>query len=545
MNDALSSSLPSVRLTALRTFVEAVQIGSDPRQIGERATTILHEAFGLHVLSLYQPVPTPPVLHLLARCAPASAPAATPALSASFWEDFLGWMETVSRQAPLVLTAVRTSHLASTVAPLLDPETHSCLCVPLWYQETFEGLLLAEWTASPDLTEADLIVWSSCGWYLADTLSRTQWQRAIEREHREHRPFAALLEQFPLGVVLAEANSGRIYYTNPSATQMLGMDEQFLLGQMAHELVPTPQAGRPSFFWAFALIRALSGETLRRIETIVVRPDRTQVPVVCSCAPLRTARGAIVGAMLILQDITVQKHVERHKNAFLALASHELRTPLTSVLGYAEMLKHLAGSDMATLDRTQLSQAVSHISTEAEQMSFLIDDLLDMASLDQEQFTLQFASHDLRQLLISLVETQRQTSAKHHLRLVLDKQTRIQGCFAQVDLRRLTQVLRNLLANAIKYSPRGGQIEIGLQQEGQSSRWARLWVADQGVGIALEDVSHLFERFYRSSKPDPSIGGLGIGLYLAKQVIARHAGHLWVESTLGQGTTFSILLPLL
>src|SRR5437762_2280839 len=107
MNDALTSSLTSVRLTALRTFVEAVQIGSDPRQIGERATTILREAFGLHVLSLYQPVPTPPVLHLLARAA--AAPQATPALSASFWEDFLGWMETVSRQAPLLLTDVRTS----------------------------------------------------------------------------------------------------------------------------------------------------------------------------------------------------------------------------------------------------------------------------------------------------------------------------------------------------------------------------------------------------------------------------------------------------
>jgi PAS domain S-box-containing protein len=546
MNDTSSSSLPSVRLIALRTFVEAVQCCSDPFQIGERATTILKEAFGMHVISLYQPVPTPPVLHLLARAGKAVPPQTTLSFDASFWERFLGWMETVSRQAPLVLTDVHRSHLESTVAPLLDPQTHSCLCVPLWYQETFEGLLLAEYTTAPQLTEADLVMWSSCGWYLADALSRTQWQRAIERERREHRPFAALLEQFPFGIVLAEANTGRISYVNPLATQMLGMDEPSLFGHLAHELLPTPHAERPSFFWAFALIRALSGETLHRIETIIVRSDRTQMPVACSSAPLRTAQDGIVGAMLILQDITVQKQVERHKNVFLAQAGHELRTPLTGVLGYAELLKYLVSSDKrAALDQALVEQAAGHISTEAEHMAYLIDDLLDITSLDLNQLTFQFASHDLRQLLISLVEeTQMQTAAKHHLTLVLDGQTRAQAYVVQIDQKRLTQALRNLLGNAIKYSPDGGTIEIGLREEGQSSRWARLWITDQGVGVVPEDVPHLFERFYRSSKPDTSISGLGIGLYLAKQVIVRHGGHLWVESVPGQGATFFVLLPL-
>jgi two-component system sensor histidine kinase VicK len=167
---------------------------------------------------------------------------------------------------------------------------------------------------------------------------------------------------------------------------------------------------------------------------------------------------------------------------------------------------------------------------------------LDVASLDLEQFTLQLTCCDLKLLLLSLIEAQ--TTTRHYLVVELDEQRCRKECFVQVDQKRLTQVLRNLLANAIKYSPQGGKIEIGLRQEGQSSRRARLWVTDQGLGIAPEEVPHVFERFYRSSRPDPAISGLGIGLYLAKQVIVRHGGHLWVESILGQGATFSVRLPL-
>lgn len=293
------------------------------------------------------------------------------------------------------------------------------------------------------------------------------------------------------------------------------------------------------------MVRALSGETLHRVETVVVRPNGTQVPVLCSSTPLRTAQGRITGAILVLQDITVQKRLERDKNAFLALASHELRTPLTAVLGYADLLKHMvADPELLQHDPEFLRAAIKHISIEAEQMAFLIDEMLDLSSLDQDQLTLHRGRHNLVQLLTQVVEPLAQTTEKHQLRLVLKDCAPDEHCIALVDAIRMTQALRNLVGNAMKYSPQGGEVEIGMRLERQVPPQALLWIKDHGLGITPEDLPHIFERFYRSQKLDRAISGLGVGLYLVKQVVTRHGGSIWVESAEGCGSIFYVRLPL-
>jgi signal transduction histidine kinase len=363
------------------------------------------------------------------------------------------------------------------------------------------------------------------------------------------RQIGEMLEQLPEGIVVTEDTSGLIRYANPIAAQILGIALTDLIGaplQFPKSAFQARSGQRPPlFFWTFAVVRALSGETLQRVETVEVRPNGTQVPVLCSSTPLRTAQGRITGALLVLQDVTLQKRLERDKNAFLALASHELRTPLTSVLGYADLLQQIASNpELLAHDPALLAIAARHISSEAEHIAFLIDEMLDLSSLDQDQLILRQSWQNLAQLLRQVVETLARTTDKHQLRLVMDASTVSEEGMALVDPLRLTQVLRNLVNNAIKYSPRGGEIEIGLQMEKPPLPQALFWVKDHGLGIAQEDLPHLFERFYRSQKLDRSISGLGIGLYLVHQIISRHGGHLWVESTEGQGSTFYVRLPL-
>ncbi|HEX7733639.1 MAG TPA: ATP-binding protein [Ktedonobacteraceae bacterium] len=127
--------------------------------------------------------------------------------------------------------------------------------------------------------------------------------------------------------------------------------------------------------------------------------------------------------------------------------------------------------------------------------------------------------------------------------LTLDDALTEGKCIARVDALRLRQAFSNLVKNAIKYSPRGGAIEVGLRLEGYPLSHALCWVSDHGVGIAQEDLPHLFERFYRSQNLDQALSGLGIGLYLVRQIITRHGGRLWVDSVQGQGSTFFLLLP--
>ncbi len=549
MDNQTHTAPTSARFDFLQTFVQAIHASADPFQIGHAAVHLLNEAFPIRVLTLCQADPSLPNLSVLAQVGKSSQfPTLSPG-SALPYESYPLLSRASQQSEPLFLADLHhpaSGDLANQIAPFVDQETRGCLCLPLWCGSTFEGVLIVGLATPLRLEGNDLLLFLSCGLHLSTAISHARLQRKLLYGHQYVQ---GMLDQVPEGVIIADAVSGQIRYVNPQAAQILGMALTDLIDSPLHHSTHTHQQGTeqqtPRSFWTFAVIRALAGETLHQMETVVWRPDGVQVPVYCSAAPLQGERGAITGAILVLQDMTLQKHLERHKNAFLALASHELRTPLTAVLGYAEIIeKTTARPETHRLDPAVLQTSAHHIMHEAEHMAFLIDEMLDLSSLDHDQLILHLAQYDLREILERIVETQRQTSQKHQLRLVLDERTRANGCTTSTDRARLVQAFSNLVANAIKYSPLGGEIEVGLRQEGQPPNRVCIWVTDHGLGIAPEDLPHLFQRFYRSRKLDRAISGLGVGLYLAKQIIERHSGHIWVESTEGHGATFSVILPL-
>lgn len=244
----------------------------------------------------------------------------------------------------------------------------------------------------------------------------------------------------------------------------------------------------------------------------------------------------MVGTVL---DVTEQKLFQqrleesnRIKNEFIAAASHELRTPLSVIHGYSEFL--LGTPD---LDARQLRECLVVINSKAEALEKIVADLLDVSRIETgRMISLELGTcHIVEKIRKTVGELQRQADG-HRIALALPE-----GEFPlTADRAKIAQVMENLLGNAVKFSPQGSEITVS----GKAlANCFVVMVADQGPGIAPEDQEHIFDKFYRVAGRDASRPGLGLGLYLVKQIIEAHGGKIWIESTLGTGSKFFFTLP--
>jgi two-component system, OmpR family, phosphate regulon sensor histidine kinase PhoR len=254
-----------------------------------------------------------------------------------------------------------------------------------------------------------------------------------------------------------------------------------------------------------------------------------------TASPLSDARGHIYGAVSIFRDISRAYRDRQEKDQFVSVVSHELKTPITSIKGYAQML--LRRAEQSHADERDL-KGLRIINEEVDRMVGLINQLLDVSRLDLHRLEMNIDRMDLTALARDSIDRLQMTTNRHTLRLRAPQEP----IWVPGDRTRLAQVFGNLLMNAIHYSPDGGPIEVSLEsQEGRA--WAS--VRDWGVGIAPEDQSHIFQRFYRGTRKGlTALTGMGLGLFISREIVQRHRGDITFHSQPGQGTTFLFWLPL-
>lgn len=219
----------------------------------------------------------------------------------------------------------------------------------------------------------------------------------------------------------------------------------------------------------------------------------------------------------------------RAREEFLSIATHELRTPVTSIKGYAQLALRAADAQPARLRET-----LETLDRQTDRLSRLITQLLDVSRIEAGRLTLELERVDVGLLVLTVVDTAKAHATPH--RWELDVPTEV---YATLDAGRIEQVISNLLDNAVRYSPDGGTITVRLRRDGGA---LRLEVGDDGVGIPAADVGNVFERFYQAHK-DRNYGGMGLGLYISREIVQRHGGTISVASLPGSGAVFTVVLP--
>jgi signal transduction histidine kinase len=352
----------------------------------------------------------------------------------------------------------------------------------------------------------------------------------------------AVLESIEQGVLMTSSD-GRIRFANQRLGALLDLDAKALAGRLKREAVDNELAGRarvPAAFMArLYWLDAHPGEAVTDEVALTGVSGRTLERY---AGPLRDPRdGSLAGQIEVYTDVTETRRLERAKDEFLATASHELKTPITTLGGYLELLQHqLARAEGPDLDR--LDRYTSTAQSELRRLRRLSEDLLEVARIQAGRLSLHPAPLDLAALARETVArfAGRPGLRERGYRLICRAAEPIRG---YCDTFRIEQVLTNLLENACKYSPDGGDVVVQVRR---CASEAVLAVRDNGIGVAPEEREKLFQPFYRADNASAgSPEGLGLGLYISRGIIEGHGGRLWVEPAPGGGSIFQIALPLL
>jgi signal transduction histidine kinase len=259
--------------------------------------------------------------------------------------------------------------------------------------------------------------------------------------------------------------------------------------------------------------------------------------------PTRDTLGQLTGRLWVASDVTREREADRLKSEFVSVVSHELRTPLTSILGYTELLM---ARDFAPKEQKEFIKTVYD---EANHLSQIVEDLLGVTRLESGKVKLNQWVVSMRQLINEVIAQINMHLTNRH-RLVIDLPAQLPPAY--IDRDKAKQILFNLLTNAVKYSPKGGEIILAAEEATAATmpedhppgRWLIVSVTDQGMGIPEEDLPRIWERFYRVDNSNTRrIGGTGLGLSIVKSLVDMHGGRIWATSTVGKGSTFAFTLP--
>lgn len=391
----------------------------------------------------------------------------------------------------------------------------SVIYVPLKVRGQAQGVMgVHNRTHSRDFSKQDLRVLAALADQGAIALENARLFSQIEEERSK---LATVLSHLEEPVLVITGSEDRVVLANAAARQV------FFLGAVVVEGRPLGQLIRNESLLKF-VGQTRSASHSEKAE--IVQEDGRTFYVTLTPVPG-------VGRAVIMQDVSYFKELDAIKSEFVSTVSHDLRSPLTSIRGYAQLLK------MAGPVNEKQTVFINRIENGVHQVTELIDDLLDLGKIEAG-VELEMSHFELATVIATMVEQFQEQARQQQQQLTYHgpaQPTPVLG-----NELRLRQVLSNLIGNAIKYSPSGGQTAVNVHA-GEDEVMVR--VEDNGLGIPAADLPFIFDKFYRVQTEDrEDIKGTGLGLAICKSVIEAHGGRIWVESQLGQGSTFAFTLPI-
>ncbi len=406
------------------------------------------------------------------------------------------------------------------------------VALPMVVEEDFLGLIFIFRSHSLSFSADERRVLASFADYAAIAVNNA---RLYETAVTERRRLDALLEASADGIMVLGADL-TIERMNRALAALTGWRPDVALGRPHSAVIDWVRQPSPERTLSEAVRQGWPAKEPRALymEGELRRRHGGVVSVGITYAPLLEKGGQLSNVIGVVRDITHFREADQLKETFISVVSHELKTPVSIIKGYAETLTRAE----ARRDPALVSEMLGVIVEEADRLARLVDDLLDASRLQVDGLPFEEVQDvDLRLIARRVVERYASRDKRHEL--ILD----FPSDFPLIngDPGRLEQVLDNLVSNAIKYSPEGGTVRIAGTA---SPAEVVLSVSDEGLGIPLDEQERIFERFHRVESPQTrAISGTGLGLYLTRAIVRAHGGRIWVESDLGQGTTFYVALP--
>lgn len=357
---------------------------------------------------------------------------------------------------------------------------------------------------------------------IAATVFSARSRRSYELELLQERIRADRLADVvraSIDAVVTCSPNGGVQDWNAAAERMFGHDADALRRLHLRDLLSFDRGTE----YGGVMASLVAGVPVS-VETSAIATDGATLDVSVSLTPHLDEVGSVDSISAIIRDVTERRAIERLQHEFLAMASHELRTPLAVIRGQSQVM------------RRRRSYSETHLDTIIDQtrrLARLIDDLLTASEMEADRFGLHVAEIDIVPMVRSVC---RQFGSEEREIGVRTPDEAV----VPVDRHRLEQALSNLLTNAVKYSSHSAAIEVSLHLD---DREAAIEVTDHGMGIGPDDVSHLFERFYRAPNVVEHVKGTGLGLYITRRIMEAHGGRIDVTSDPGRGSTFALRFP--
>ncbi len=421
----------------------------------------------------------------------------------------------------------------------LSADVRAEVAFPFVHEGKTLAVLLLDSPRSAAFGESELAILRSMAAAAVQPIRRAlRYQALLESSTQLGQVFTGM----PTGLVLLD-RQGFVLRYNPAWLSVWSlapatMTEHF---QVPLDLVPLllNRLADPIAFTEFAASGQQNPSEIQA-STLQLRNPHQELQLIS--VPTRDSLSQLTGRLWIVTDVTREREADRLKSEFISVVSHELRTPLTSILGYTELL---LARDFAAKEQREFIKTVYD---EASHLSQIVEDLLGVSRIESGHVKLNQWVVSMRQLVNEIIAQMNMHLTNRH-RMVINLPQQLAPIY--VDRDKVKQIFFNLLTNAVKYSPKGGEITLSVEElqplpeDHPPGNFLLISISDQGLGIPEEELGRVWERFYRVDNSNTRrIGGTGLGLSIVKSLVELHGGRIWLNSTVAKGSTFFFTLPI-